>query len=175
MKKITSLSCGFSLLELLVVLVIMTLTANIITYSISQHHQHQALQNASLNVMRFLINVQAQANWYNQSYIIHIEKIKNYWQITAMLFSHQQGRETIGKVTRRSAYLNEKELQRLDYTTISPIIFYGRRNMASTGHIRLSNSIGEIQIIVSARGRIRRCFRSRQGAAITMAEVPQCE
>lgn len=175
MKKIPIFSFGFSLLELLVVLVIISLMTSIATRSVGQYRQRQALQHASLKLISFLIRVQAQANWHNQSRLIRIKKIKDYWQITATAEHIAKDINIDDKLTKHVMLLDDKWLDQLNYNALSPIIFYGRRNMALAGHISLINKTGEIQIIISARGRIRRCFQPTNQPNTMMGGVPRCQ
>lgn len=175
MKKKPIFSFGFSLLELLIVLVIISLMTSVITRSIGQYRQCQALQHASLKLISFLIRVQAQANWLNQSRQIRIKKITDYWQITATVEHIAKDNNTNENLVTHVMLLDDKSLEQLNYNALAPIIFYGRRNMALAGHISLINNTGEIQIIISTRGRIRRCFQPTKLPNVMMGGVPKCQ
>lgn len=145
---------GYSILELLIAMVIMVL---IILPSINgwlHYQQRIKLANVSHVLLAFFIQVQLQANRYNHVYVLNYYEQNGNGYIEASLNDPLKN-NTVKFIQSLSPGVVE------GFQPNSPIIFYGKRNMAAAGTITIKNRAGKIKFIVSTKGRIRRC--SEQG------------
>ncbi|MEX5412016.1 prepilin peptidase-dependent protein [Atlantibacter hermannii] len=149
---------GFTLMEMMVVMVIVTALAGAGIYSWRDWKQQQQLREAALQVRDFLTFLREDANWHNRDHL---------------LWTHQRGEAwCMGSKTEEQATCEQRSPWQIaitasdvQLTEITPGLgFFGLRNTAWPGHIRLRNDSGEWKIIVSAWGRIRACNISREAA-----------
>ncbi|MGL4858196.1 MAG: GspH/FimT family pseudopilin [Enterobacteriaceae bacterium] len=153
MKSVWRLARGFSLLELLLVLTLVGMVSYLSLSSWQRLQQMWQLEEASLQLLHFLHQTQRVARWHNETLAIEVQRAtgghaEEQWQL-----SPRQGeREMISpfKVNGAQVILQEESAS-------EQIQFFGRRGGASGGHFTLSNGAGQVQVIVSAKGRIRRC------------------
>ncbi|CDG19917.1 Prepilin peptidase-dependent protein A, possibly in type IV pilin biogenesis [Xenorhabdus poinarii G6] len=153
---------GFTLLELMIAMIIISIS---LSWGLShwgkyQHRLH--LQSAVNNVLSFMERQQALANYLNQD--------RTLWLVAG------QGWCLVSSVTKMTD-CNAGEGERvnsphedvfLPFSTTDHIDFYGIRNTAMPASFTLANSAGEISVVISGRGRIRTCSN-------TLNPLPNCE
>ncbi|WP_312971558.1 prepilin peptidase-dependent protein [Atlantibacter sp.] len=142
---------GFTLMEMMVVMVIVTALAGAGMYSWRDWQQQQQLREAAIQLRDFLTFLREDANWHNRDHLLWARQGGKGWCV---------GSKTEDQTTceTRSAWhivMPSPDVQLLDITP--GLGFFGLRNTAWPGHIRLRNDSGEWRIIVSAWGRIRAC------------------
>jgi len=149
---------GFTLMEMMVVMVIVTALAGAGIYSWRDWKQQQQLREAALQVRDFLTRLREDANWHNRDHLLWIGNGERGWCM---------GSKTEDQATcePHSQWHIATPFSDVQVTEITPGLgFFGLRNTAWPRHIRLRNDSGEWKIIVSAWGRIRACNITR-GAA----------
>ena len=139
---------GFTLLELLVVMVVATtlMLGGVISW---RHWQQQQRLNASARqIQHFLLRLRNDANWHNQQ--------TGLWQKGGKPWCLGGGPEMpCGQKQRRTLVASWKGIDLVSLT--EGMGFYGRRNVAKPGRIVIASEAGERHIIVSSRGRVRIC------------------
>jgi|GEM_PF-6739181 len=144
---------GFSLLEIMCALIIMSMLTSFSVTRWQIYQQKLQLDNASRSLMAFLMQVQFSANQLNRHYQVNFTEpsLLNILEVI-----EQDGHELI---TIFDMLKQEKSIVLSSANVNTPIVFYGKRNMASAGHFSVANALAEVRVIVSARGRIRRCVQ----------------
>lgn len=142
---------GFTLMEMMVVMTIVIALSGAGIYGWRDWKQQQQLRQTSLQVRDFLTRLREDANGYNRDHLLWAEKQALGWCLGS----------------RAEAKVNCETPSPWHITTVSPDVdvaeitpglgFFGLRNTAWPGHIRLRNKSGEWNIVVSAWGRIRAC------------------
>ncbi|KLU14432.1 peptidase [Xenorhabdus sp. GDc328] len=160
-KKINN-SNGFTLLELMIAMLIISISLSWGLYHWGKYQSRLRLQSAVHNVLSFMERQQALANYLNQD--------RTLWLVTGQPWC------LISSVTKIVA-CDEGDGERVDsphedvflsFSTTDRIDFYGIRNTAMPASFMLANSAGDMSIIVSGRGRIRTCSN-------TINSFPNCE
>lgn len=159
-------SAGFSLLELLIVIMIIGILSLMGVNSWRELKLRSELSVVTLNVVQFLNDVKTNANFYNYTQYLFIVKLnKDQWCLVASLNE---------QIPNQCDYqFNFKP----EYSTVEIIgsynrvlgSFYGRRSTAKAVTIKLKNPIGESRIIISVPGRIRYCSYHTY-----LAGLPKC-
>ncbi|MCD1125111.1 prepilin-type N-terminal cleavage/methylation domain-containing protein [Jinshanibacter sp. LJY008] len=162
---------GMTLIEILLVI---TITAILSLTGISgwqNYRQRAALEQSSAGLLAFLTRVQATANWRNQTYLLQVGKLGTRGCIAA-------------SQTKRDGECDSDSGLRfvLPESTIGLEVshsdigfgFYGIRNTAGTGHIVVSNQAGRVKVILSAKGRLRRCSESINGQQPYLPGITPC-
>lgn len=157
-----------SLLEIILALGLMSLLGSIGINNWFQYQQRLKLDIVSAQLLTFLIRVQSAANWTNRNYQLQTYQHDSQIRLKAIDLNNLQ---TIAQFDFKSA---EKSVGLKESNLVSPVVFYGERNMASPGHFILSNGNDEIRVIVSARGRIRRCTQIQDKATQPVMGIPPC-
>lgn len=158
--------CGFSLLELLVVIAIIAIVSSVSLHSWQTVQQRLQLSSATQQLLAFLNQVQAEANWRNKTNTLHLFTQTAYspWCIAVTTEVRPNTCDTPLRFLQPDSSINISGL-----TALSTLAFYGRRDMAQTGTIRLANQIGQTRVIVSTRGRIRYCSYN-----LYLNGIPKC-
>jgi prepilin peptidase dependent protein A len=165
---------GFSLLELLLVLGLLALLGRFSMVGWHNYQQQGYLDETSQQLLYFLHRKQVEAAWHNQSYAIHVIHLAaERWQIslhsTAEKNCLSAADTGAGKGTGKcfSPFWSDVALLK---DLPNPVMqFYGQRGGAIGGHITLSNPAGRVRIVLSARGRLRRCSEGS-----TFRGIPLC-
>ncbi|WP_340620862.1 prepilin peptidase-dependent protein [Xenorhabdus siamensis] len=147
--KYTNRQSGFTLLELMIAMILISISLLYGLHSWVNYQSGLHLQSAVQNVLSFMERQQALANYRNQE--------RTLWLVTGQSWC------LVSSITV-STNCNEGERVSSPYddvslvsTTSKRIDFYGVRNTAMPASFVLANSAGEISIVISGRGRIRTC------------------
>lgn len=159
---------GISLLEVMLIIGIMSFISSVGIYHWHEYQQRLKLDIVSAQLMTFLAKVQLAANWSNGSYQLQTYIHDSYVKLKVIDHTTQ---ETIARFNFTSS---EKSVTLQEFDLLSPVIFYGRRNMASPGHFVVSNEYGKIKIIISARGRVRRCTDAEKSQNKSVMGIVLC-
>lgn len=146
-------SMGFSLLELLVVIVIGAIIASIGIGGWQDIRLRNELSNTTLQLIRFFNEIKVDANSHNINHTIHlINSFPSSWCLAVTPIARPTDCQTSFRFIP-----NTQNIDILGLKIDSTLAFYGRRSTAQSGTVRLKNAIGESRIIISTRGRIRYC------------------
>ena len=148
---------GFTLIETLVAITLLAILGAAGFSGWQRWQQQQHLWQTAWQVRNFLFWLRDDANGNNRTHLLDQAKENGSW----CLFS------TLGGVRCRaddlfSLYAPWPEVTVAELT--SGLGFYGLRNTAWPGNIRLRSPAGEWRIVVSEQGRIRMCV-AQDGAA----------
>lgn len=141
---------GFTLPELLIVLLLSGILSYTALHGWHRWQQHQQLRDCAVQLQGFLLRLRSQANWQNQDRVL--------WLLPGTPWCLGSGSRPDGACTpgRKLQFIAPDTRVRLTALRGEPG-FYGRRNMAKAGSIDLSNDSGTLRLIISARARIRLC------------------
>lgn len=146
-------SSGFSLFELLIVMIITAVLALIGASSWRDFQARSELSSITRELIQFLIEVKADADSYNYNQNIYVlRKADHDWCLVA-----SNKAKPINCQMKFSFTAKSKLIELAGLTVDSALVFYGRRSAAKAATIRLKNRIGESRIIISVPGRIRYC------------------
>lgn len=141
---------GFTLIETMVAVALIVILSGIGLTGWRNWQAQQRLWQTALRVRHFLEMLRDDANWHNQERLILASRSGDVWCL------HTQGLQTGCSVD--SPYLMRPVWPEVNLVEITPSLgFYGLRNTAWGGHIRVGSSAGEWRIVVSGWGRIRMC------------------
>ncbi|WP_174866186.1 prepilin peptidase-dependent protein [Pectobacterium polaris] len=158
---------GFTLLELLVVLTIVALMAGGSLHGWIQYQQAIRLEQSAQQLLDFLSRVQANAYWHNETRTAKLIPQGELWcMVTGQ--NEKQAEETC-RENHPGQFVRRTQDVVLAKFTSNVFTFFGLRNAAQAGHISLSNSAGQLRLIISVRGRMRLCSEAQAVLAI-----PQC-
>lgn len=145
-------------MEMMVVMTIVIALAGAGVYGWRDWKQQQQLRQEALRVRDFITRLRDDANWHNRDHLLWSGNGSQGWCIGSRLDAEMNCE------TPAFWHINASspEVQLVEMTP--GLGFFGLRNTAWPGHIRLRNDSGEWQIIVSVWGRIRACNMSK-GAA----------
>lgn len=143
---------GFSLLELLIVMIITTILSSIGISSWRDMQNRNQLSVVTQGVIEFLNKIRLDANFYNENYHIYfIQQDAENWCLATNNLVLNPCQTTLSFIPKY------KQIKLIGLSAQPAIIFYGRRSTAKAVTIRLQNRIGESRIIISVPGRIRYC------------------
>lgn len=168
MNQIRRRIAGLTFLEIMLAIVILSLLGSVGVNNWYDYRQKLALDAVSAQLISFLNRVQSLANWQNGSY--QLRTIETDSQAELIVINEVNQRPIAGLAfssPEKSVLLKPSELT-------SPVVFYGQRNMASPGHFVVGNDRYEIRVIVSARGRIRRCVDGSRSLAQPIMGISLC-
>ena len=142
---------GFSLLELLIIIGISSIVATVGIH----HWKAIALRNELVSTTQqlayFLNEVQVKAYTENQNYKLFV--FSSPWCLTIT----SEERPASCKQGELHFIKPNNSVEITGLTEKKLIYFWGRRNMAQSFSLELSNKIGKSKVFVSYRGRIRFC------------------
>lgn len=154
---------GLTLIELLIVMILAGLLTS---WGSSQwHHYQQALrlEQTAQQLLAFLTRLQADANWHNRNALL--------WFRPGKAWCMGSGPLAVSCTAVADWVFIPQHLDiELQGFTQKELGFYGVRNNAQAGHIRLGNQAGCIRLVLSAKGRLRLCSEE---AAIR--SLPLCQ
>lgn len=141
---------GFTLVELLLVLAIVSLLSGAALQSWQSWQQRQRMQDTAQQLQRFLHGVRAWANWHNSE--------QPLWLLAGERWCLGSGNKPAGGCAsgRRLQLLAPHPQVQIIAIEGTPG-FFGRRNVAKAGHIIFGEGTLRWRMIISARGRIRLC------------------
>ncbi|MBN3162561.1 prepilin peptidase-dependent protein [Pectobacterium brasiliense] len=158
---------GFTLLELLVVLTIVALMAGGGLHGWIQYQQAIRLEQSAQQLLDFLSRVQANAYWHNETRTVKLIPQGELWCMVAGQ-NEKQAEETC-RENHPGQFVRRTQDVVLAKFTSNVFTFFGLRNAAQAGHISLSNSAGQLRLIISVRGRIRLCSEAQ-----VVLSIPLC-
>lgn len=144
---------GFTLIETMVAVALIVILSGIGITGWRTWQAQQRLWQTALQVRHFLEMLRDDANWHNQERLILASRSEDAWCL------HTQELQTGCSID--SPYLIRPVWSEVNLVEITPSLgFYGLRNTAWGGHIRVASEAGEWRIVVSGWGRIRMCQRA---------------
>ncbi|AUS66725.1 prepilin-type cleavage/methylation domain-containing protein [Escherichia albertii] len=144
---------GYTLIETLVAMLILVMLSASGLYGWQYWQQSQRLWQTASQARDYLLYLREDANWRNRDHTISVIREGMSWY----LVSAAAGANTC---YTRSPLVFSPRWSEVEMSNITPsLTFFGLRNTAWAGHIRLKNSSGEWWLVVSAWGRIRLCQR----------------
>ena len=154
------------MLELLVVLTIVALMAGGGLHGWIQYQQAIRLEQSAQQLLDFLSRVQANAYWHNETRTVKLIPQGELWcMVTGQ--NEKQAEETC-RENHPWQFVRRTQDAVLAKFTSNVFTFFGLRNAAQAGHISLSNSAGQLRLIISVRGRIRLCSEAQVVLAIPL-------
>ncbi|WP_233982703.1 prepilin peptidase-dependent protein [Pectobacterium versatile] len=157
---------GFTLLELLVVLTIVALMAGGGLHGWIQYQQAIRLEQSAQQLLDFLSRVQANAYWHNETRTAKLIPQGELWCMVAG--QNEKQTENTCRENHPGQFVRRTQDVVLAKFTSNVFTFFGLRNAAQAGHISLSNSAGQVRLIISVRGRLRLCSESQAVLAIPL-------
>ncbi|MBQ4782206.1 prepilin peptidase-dependent protein [Pectobacterium versatile] len=157
---------GVTLLELLVVLTIVALMAGGGLHGWIQYQQAIRLEQSAQQLLDFLSRVQANAYWHNETRTAKLIPQGELWCMVAGQ-NETQAEDTCRENHPRQFVRRTQDVVLAKFTS-NVFTFFGLRNAAQAGHISLSNSAGQLRLIISVRGRMRMCSESQAVLAIPL-------
>lgn len=149
-------NAGFTLPELLLVMVIAGILSIAALQGWQRWQQYQQLHDSVLQLQSFLLRLRAHASWHNRDLSLWLQPGEN-------------GCLGTGPQPAEGCQLPSRWLFRPPYreVRITALIgepgFYGRRDVARPGSIELEGAAGRWRVILSARARIRVCQPGEKG------------
>ncbi|AKJ43082.1 prepilin-type N-terminal cleavage/methylation domain-containing protein [Pragia fontium] len=162
---------GMTLMEILFVIAIMAILSTSGINSWQGYRQRILLEQTSAGLLAFLSRTQSAANWHNQTYLLTLGRRGNRYCLRAgQSASGSECASDIGLIfllpdNSFEIALNQSEIG---------LGFYGLRNTAGAGHIVLSNVAGRVRLVLSAKGRLRRCSESIDGHQPYLPGIVPC-
>lgn len=142
---------GYTLIETLVVMLIVTVVGASGLYGWQYWQQQQRLWQTACQVRDYLLQLREDANWHNRDHALSVIREGRSWCIVSSAVSQQACLPVSPEVFL--PHWDDVEM-----AEITPsLTFFGLRNTAWAGHIRLKNAAGEWWLVISSSGRIRLC------------------
>ena len=146
----TSHAYGFTLVELLLVLTIVSLLGSTVMQGWQSWQRQQRMHDTAQQLQRFLHGVRAWANWHNSDLPL--------WLLAGERGCLGSGPEpAVGCASGQRLQLLAPHPQVQILAIEGTPGFYGRRNAAKAGHIIFGEGTLRWRMIISSRGRIRLC------------------
>ncbi|MCU5774651.1 prepilin peptidase-dependent protein [Erwiniaceae bacterium BAC15a-03b] len=152
----TQYTQGYTLPELLIVLVIAGILGVSAVAGWVRWQQQQRLTETALQIQHFLHQLRAWANWHNSEQVLWLKPGERWCLGSGVM---PDGACENGR--RDQLIAPHADVQLLNIT--QGMGFYGKRSVARAGNIEFANGAGNWRIIVSARARIRLCKPEEQG------------
>ena len=142
---------GFSLIEMMVVMVIVaTLSAGGV-YGWQQWQQQQRMWITTQHIRHFLEQLRSDANWHNRDHLLAVNRPGKTWCLSSKLIEANQ-------CLSEGRWRLIQPFADVDITEATAGLgFYGLRNTAWPGHITLQSAAGKWRVVLSVQGRIRVC------------------
>ncbi|MEN4873019.1 prepilin peptidase-dependent protein [Kosakonia cowanii] len=140
---------GFTLIETLVAVALIVILSAAGISGWQNWQAQQRLWQTALQARHFLERLREEANWHNQSQVVYSVREGEQWCLL---------NAPAARCSAQQALVMRPAWPDVVLADVTPSLgFYGLRNTAWPGHIRLSSSAGEWRVVVSAWGRIRMC------------------
>ncbi|KLV65729.1 prepilin-type cleavage/methylation domain-containing protein [Citrobacter murliniae] len=144
---------GYTLIETLVAMLIIVALSATGLYGWQRWQQQQRLWQTACQVRDYLLQLREDANWHNRDHVISVIREGASWCFVSSADVHESCKPS-------SPWLFMPLWDDIEMVEITPsLAFFGLRNTAWAGHIRLKNAAGELNLVVSGWGRIRLCER----------------
>lgn len=144
---------GYTLITLTLVLI---LSAGGL-YGWQSWQQQQRLWQTASQVRDYLVLLRDDANWHNRNRLVSVGQSGGGWCLSA--------EDALAECATATPFTLRPRWPEVALSHITPGLgFYGLRNSAWAGHIRLQSAEGSWNIIVSGWGRIRLC-RNEENAS----------
>ncbi|HKM97608.1 MAG TPA: prepilin peptidase-dependent protein [Buttiauxella sp.] len=142
---------GFSLIEMMVVMVIVaTLSAGGV-YGWQQWQQQQRMWITTQHIRHFLEQLRSDANWHNRDHLLAVNRPGKTWCLSSKLIE-------ANRCLSEGRWRLIQPFADVDITEATAGLgFYGLRNTAWPGHITLQSAAGKWRVVLSVQGRIRVC------------------
>ncbi|WP_281350982.1 prepilin-type N-terminal cleavage/methylation domain-containing protein [Budvicia diplopodorum] len=162
---------GMTLIEMMLVVAIMAILTTGGMTSWQSYQQRIFLEQASSGALAFMSQVQFAADWRNRSYRIRIGRRENVACISAgQLADSSDCHSELGLAFTLPDPGLSLDMSQSDIG----LGFYGLRNSAGTGHLTVVNRAGRVRLIVSAKGRLRRCSEKVDGRQPYLPGIAPC-
>lgn len=140
---------GFTLIETLVAVALIVILSAAGISGWQSWQAQQRLWQTALQARHFLERLREEANWHNQSQLVYSVREGDRWCLL---------NAPAARCSAQQALMMQPAWSDVALADVTPSLgFYGLRNTAWPGHIRLRSSAGEWRVVVSAWGRIRMC------------------
>lgn len=147
---------GFTLPELLLVMVIAGVLGLGTFQGWQRWQQHQQLRESVLQLQGFLLRLRAHASWHNTE--------TSLWLLSGAPGCVGSGTRPAEGCQSTSRWIYQPPYADVRLVSISGEPgFYGRRDVARAGSIDIESSAGRWRLIISARARIRACPAGEKG------------
>lgn len=160
-KKVQSVNdsqAGFSLLEIMFVVLIMAIVIAVSNSIWNGMQQRQLLSQATIQLATFLNEVQNRARRQNKNLYLYYLKPSSQQANWCLTVSEQELAAPINCAVGLMQFTQSTAAIRLsEPKSQAKLAFYGRRDLAQTATLILSSSAGQSRVIISQRGRIRYC------------------
>lgn len=141
---------GYTLIETLITLALMLILSAGALYGWQRWQQQQRLWQTASQVRDYLVLLRDDANWHNRNRLLSVGQQANGWCLSAL--------EAPVNCAAATPFTFLPRWPEVSLSHITPGLgFYGLRNSAWAGHIRLHSAGDSWNIIVSNWGRIRLC------------------
>lgn len=142
---------GYTLLETLIAMLIVAALGASGLYGWQRWQQQQRLWQTAIQVRDYLLQLREDANWRNRDHVISVIRDGTSWCFVSSAAVQTTCRPV-------SPLVFTPLWDDVEMAEITPsLAFFGLRNTAWAGHIRLKNTTGEWRVVVSGWGRIRLC------------------
>ncbi|MES0231627.1 prepilin peptidase-dependent protein [Citrobacter portucalensis] len=142
---------GYTLLETLIAMLIVAALGASGLYGWQRWQQQQRLWQTACQVRDYLLQLREDANWRNRDHVISVIRDGTSWCFVSSAASQTTCRSA-------SSLVFTPPWDDVEMAEITPsLAFFGLRNTAWAGHIRLKNATGEWRMVVSGWGRVRLC------------------
>ncbi len=151
MKKCNGWQQGFTLLELVMVIAVISLLVGAGLDSWLGYRQAMLLEQNARQLMSVVARIQTQANWRNETHTAQVHRVGERWCV---------GPATSGGDCPADSALffvpTSRDVKLVD-ATAQQFSFFGLRHTAQSGHLTLGSAAGRIRLVLSVRGRLRLC------------------
>ena len=151
---------GYTLIEMLLVLMLTAVVALASGHVWHHYQQHAQLERAATQIADFLLRLQLSASRGNHTCRVSVTPGGN-WSISACLMP-TDGSPPVA-LGRLDSPVDDIRLggSQFDYLTLT-----GTRNTATAGHLTVCNAAGRLKIILSGKGRVRICSERGRWAGV---------